>query len=1366
MKQLKFLVILMLVTLVGKAQAPSNYTNINGRYRWIAGMFDSTFHIPKGTTPSLRTGGSTNAGALFYRTSDSTVRYWTGTQWLTLSDTTRFVPYVGAIKDVDLNSWSLNAKSLHVKGTAGNGHLGLRFQSATPNMSANETGLYSNANGDLGVKIDNAYTSIFKTHLNSADRTYTFQNKSYTVADSADVEGKIGGTLISGYLTKATGTKTIDTSQIYQNGQNVGIGTLTPDGRIAIVDTGGFALKINYNSASTDANSNAAIYAENNGLSSYVTIFNEKTTNNTGGQYPLLVESSLSSGTAQSGMATGIHFGVPDDAGNRKVTQLALRTTDPAAATYTNRAELRLWNAGTLSTPYYLLGNGNMGLGTSTPDSNLTVTNGTWLKRGVRMSALPTGVGTKALRIDATGNVSVADTLTNGISGSLTTNFIPKATGTSTIGNSNFQTDANGNLGIGTSLSNWNNGYRAIQSNTTLIISSPIGSNIGNNFYIDNTGNAYYLQNGGATMYQTYESNHRWVTAPSGTTGGVTTFTERMLLNPTGLGIGTSPDSLLTVNLGSHLKRGVRMSGLPTGVGTKALRIDANGNVSATDTTATTGFVPYTGATTSLDMGLFNIYGQNIISTNYATGAAMSSISRSDVTSNAYGTLLLKRGVWGTLQPNPLTTFDKNWYLPDTSGTLALASQLSGYVPTTRTITINGTSQDLSANRTYNVGTVTSVATSTGTGITGGTITSTGTIAADTLLLSTRAWRQKGIDSVAALISSNISGTTNYIPKFTSSSAIGNSVIYESGGNIGLNTTTPQTDAGYGNLTLNGTTGGQLGFQTNGSTKGSIYHDGTNYSYVNSQNGYQRWYNNNLERMRLDASGNLGLGVTPSAWSSTYKTLQINDASFSAFTSGYTWVGNNWFVNAGNKYIANGFSTLYEQNSGKHIWYTAPNNTSGAGAALTFTQAMTLDASGRLGIGTSSPTDKLVVEGGRTTLTASSEVYQLKLSYNSGTNGFWLGSPSADALAFYNNAGTERLRINSSGELLINTTTDVGDYKLQVSGNVYASGSVDIGTTGGTRKLTVYSTNDGNYAQYISQQATTNNSYGLLIDAGTSSVDAALRVRSKTGTDYFYVRGDGNVGIGTTSPTDLLSLSGGQNGLSINSQTTGDSYIRFRKDGTVSTDMYVDRATENFFIGPSVSSALILKTNAAERMRITSGGELLINTTTDAGDYKLQVNGNGRFVGDIRATVDLYLSRTGTSPAIVLEQSQVRLVDQSTGNGSSIDVISGGLQFGGSIKTAAPSGGTAAAWKLGSRVASAGVTFNDQQYIQLDIGGTLYYLATVDLPMPEAYPQATSGPSNNYKITPVQVKTTKDVEIEKLRKELDELKQMIKNLNK
>jgi len=70
-----------------------NYTNINGRYKWIAGKFDSTFTIPSGTTPSLRVGGGTGPGALFYSTTDSTVYQYTGTQWTRLrgSDTAHVI---------------------------------------------------------------------------------------------------------------------------------------------------------------------------------------------------------------------------------------------------------------------------------------------------------------------------------------------------------------------------------------------------------------------------------------------------------------------------------------------------------------------------------------------------------------------------------------------------------------------------------------------------------------------------------------------------------------------------------------------------------------------------------------------------------------------------------------------------------------------------------------------------------------------------------------------------------------------------------------------------------------------------------------------------------------------------------------------------------------------------------------------------------------------------------------------------------------------------------------------------------------------------------------------------------------------------
>lgn len=56
----------------------------------------------------------------------------------------------------------------------------------------------------------------------------------------------------------------------------------------------------------------------------------------------------------------------------------------------------------------------------------------------------------------------------------------------------------------------------------------------------------------------------------------------------------------------------------------------------------------------------------------------------------------------GRLSFNNITT-DQKWELPNATGTIALTSDLSGYVPTSRTLTINGTTYDLSANRSWTI---------------------------------------------------------------------------------------------------------------------------------------------------------------------------------------------------------------------------------------------------------------------------------------------------------------------------------------------------------------------------------------------------------------------------------------------------------------------------------------------------------------------------------------------------------------------------------------------------------------------------------------------------------------------------------------
>jgi hypothetical protein len=234
------------------------------------------------------------------------------------------------------------------------------------------------------------------------------------------------------------------------------------------------------------------------------------------------------------------------------------------------------------------------------------------------------------------------------------------------------------------------------------------------------------------------------------------------------------------------------------------------------------------------------------------------------------------------------------------------------------------------------------------------------------------------------------------------------------------------------------------------------------------------------EAMRLDSAGNMGLGVTPSAWSSGIKAAQIGlGACVFGSTSSYnnTNVTANMFYNSGGSPIYQGsdFASFYQQVSGSHRWFNAPSGT--AGNAISFTQAMTLDASGNLGVGTTSPTQKITANGS-IRLTGNSSNFNETGAQMDSYDGLRLASyiSTGSAIQFLTNASggntAERARIDSSGNLLVGKTapnSSVVGWECKPTGEFSATMSA---STNSTVTNYVFSTGAGAARFYIGMGGT------------------------------------------------------------------------------------------------------------------------------------------------------------------------------------------------------------------------------------------------------------------------------------------------------
>jgi hypothetical protein len=251
------------------------------------------------------------------------------------------------------------------------------------------------------------------------------------------------------------------------------------------------------------------------------------------------------------------------------------------------------------------------------------------------------------------------------------------------------------------------------------------------------------------------------------------------------------------------------------------------------------------------------------------------------------------------------------------------------------------------------------------------------------------------------------------------------------------------------------------------------------------------------QTMTLSSTGNVGLGVTPSAWDSSVKALQVGSgAALHDAGSGNTILSSNlYYSSTGNRYIATDFATAYQQNNGLHYWYTAASGT--AGNAISFTQAMTLTSGGGLGVGETS-----IASDTRLHLKHTTDNCLLKIQSSFGsilrlTNGGGSEVSTIDAtgnnVLTFQTGSTERARIDSSGNFGIGTSSP--SAKLDVTGDISAANSANAATAN------FFNTNASLTAQVIQSIA--------VKAAGTDFT--LFRGVSGSSTTVFNVFGNGNV---------------------------------------------------------------------------------------------------------------------------------------------------------------------------------------------------------------------------------------------------------------
>jgi len=169
------------------------------------------------------------------------------------------------------------------------------------------------------------------------------------------------------------------------------------------------------------------------------------------------------------------------------------------------------------------------------------------------------------------------------------------------------------------------------------------------------------------------------------------------------------------------------------------------------------------------------------------------------------------------------------------------------------------------------------------------------------------------------------------------------------------------------------------------------------------------------EAMRIDSSGNVGIGVTPSAWGSPFSNvMQFTKGAIACQSNSIQLMNNSYYNGTDYKYVATAGAGMYEQTGGLHVWTGAASGS--AGATISFSERMRIDSSGALCINTTSVIDSGI----------------LQVAYASGVNNGIIfrtnGTGSQYAAIFNNGNGLVGSITTNASATAYNTSSD---YRLK-----------------------------------------------------------------------------------------------------------------------------------------------------------------------------------------------------------------------------------------------------------------------------------------------------------------------------------------------